>query len=761
MAVELPNPLDLRRKLSRKDFISLNKMSMTSCERFFSRGVPLKLQKRIFTLPALAALLVTVFSGPGHAQDTLEELQSKLAEEVHKGSCISTLPLARQIYNLDSKNILALQTIAECTKNNQNLNQYASQTKEIFEQSRILSIVPKLLDMAQVKELIPILREVEVKKDKSISDYLMISEIYERLGDPEKQIANLKAAIQAEPNDPRPLLILASKQFDSGQREEAENLFKVYLDKATSHPGRIYLMAYVLALLYPLSLSVTLVGLIWVLAFWMGYRRIEAFNDWHEAKLGMPIFMLIVPPILGFRFWQTGKALPIGALLLLLGLEAFVLCKPWLSKIYGPFFKMLGKVFYFVLNGTLLAKKLDSLSTGSRVLISFLALSVLGTIAPTIENPDLKYGLLAFSSLILYATIGSLMVTFLQSRRSLVVSLRWIGISATFPFLISYLVANWDSLGAPLMYGRFPSPKVIDSLASYLIFWGVSMFLALHLGKIIAQAFIQPISEIIHKVSLIEKGQFDAKVKVFSKDEIGLLGHAINRMGVGLERREKVEKTFRQYVDPKIAERILDGDDSEVRIEGQNMEAVVLFADIRGFTSLSEKTPPQEIVKLLNQFFERMVRIVQDHQGVIDKFIGDNMMAVWGVPHPVADAEKKALQASLAMLAEVEKWREELKTQGYPEIGIGIGLNTGIVVAGSIGSSDHMEYTVIGDVVNTAQRAESIAQKQQLIVTANMYQKIKDQVIATPLEPLKIKGKEDPQHWWSISGLHESQRRAS
>src|SRR5690606_35368665 len=99
-------------------------------------------------------------------------------------------------------------------------------------------------------------------------------------------------------------------------------------------------------------------------------------------------------------------------------------------------------------------------------------------------------------------------------------------------------------------------------------FWGVSVFLALHLGKIIAHAFIQPISEIINKVALIEKGLFDAKVQVFSKDEIGHLGHAINRMGSGLEKREKIEKTFRKYVDSKIAERILDGVETELRIEG-------------------------------------------------------------------------------------------------------------------------------------------------------------------------------------------------
>jgi len=692
--------------------------------------------------------------------EQLLDTKTKLTAEIGRGSCLSTLPLARAVYAEDRTHLPALQTIVDCTKSDHNIDRYASQTKEIFEQSRILSIVPKLLEMAEVKDLVPILREVEVKKDKSISDYLMINEIYEHLGDPEKQIATLKEAIHAAPNDPRPLLLLASKQYDAGQRAEAEGLYKTYISQASTHPGRVYLMAYVLALLYPLTLSLSLVGVIWLLGFVLTYRKIETFNDWNEVNIGMPLLTLLIPPMLGFRFWQTGKALPLGALLLILLVQVFILFKPLLSKIYGPVFKVIGKILYFVLNGTLLAKKLESLSAGSRVLISFMTLVILGTIAPTIDNPDLKYSLIAFCSLVLYATIGSLMATFLNSRKSLLVSLRWIGIASTFPFLLSYLVSNWSTLGAPFLSGQLPAPKSVDSLASYLIFWGVSVFLALHLGKIIAQAFIQPISEIIEKVALIEKGQFDAKVKVFSKDEIGHLGHAINRMGSGLGRREKIEKTFRKYVDPKIAERILDGVESELRIEGQNVKAVVLFADIRGFTSLSEKTSPEEIVKLLNQFFERMVKIVQNHQGVIDKFIGDNMMAVWGIPHTVVDAERKAVSAALEMLDEVARWNLELKSQGYPEIGVGIGLNTGQVVAGSIGSSEHMEYTVIGDTVNTAQRAESVAKRQQLVVTAAMYEKLGGHLIATALEPIKVKGKEELQNWWSVTGFSKEHQKA-
>ncbi len=692
----------------------------------------------------------------------LQNLKSKLKTEsaVAESSCLTTLPIAKSIYAEDANDLPALQTIAKCSSA-ENVNRYASETKEIFERSKILSIVPKLLEVAQVKDLVPILKEVEVKKDKSLTDYLMINEIYERLGEPEKQMQTLKDAMTAAPSNPLPMILLATEQFKRGQTDQTEGLFKSYLAKAEPFPGQMYFLAYVMALAYPLAVSIGMVALIWAMAALITYRKVVALKDWPEVTIGMPILVLFLPPILAFRFYQTGKALPLGALLFFFGVQIFFLAQPVLRKVYVPVFKFISKIFYFILNGTLLAKKLNSFSAGTKVLISLATIVVLGTIAPTIDIPDLRYAVIFFCSLILYSTIGSLLIGFLRSRTSLVTSLRWIGIAATLPFLISYLVSNWKILGAPLLYGQLPSANAVDGLTSYLLFWGVSFFLASHLGKIIAHAVIEPINEISDKVNQIEKGQFDAKVQIISKDEIGSLGSAINRMGEGLQKREKIEKTFRKYVDHQIAERILDGLESEVRIEGTRVDAVVLFADVRGFTTLSEKTPPEEIVKMLNQFFERMVGIVQRHQGVIDKFIGDNMMVVWGVPKSIEDAERKAVTAGMEMLAEMKKWNEELQRQGKSEVGIGIGINCGPMIAGSVGSSERMEYTVIGDTVNTAQRAESIAKRQQLVLTDAMYDRVKDIVTVQALEPIKVKGKEGLMTWFSVESLKDSYQKSA
>lgn len=689
------------------------------------------------------------------SQKSLAQNNLNPIEETKESSCISTLPLARETYSKDSKNLHALQIIADCTQTEQDINHYASEAKEVFEKSKILSIVPHILEIAQIKDLIPILKEVEVKKNKSLNDYLMLNEIYERLGEPEKQIAILKEAIHLSPNDPRPLLLLAAKKMEEGQQKEALSLFKDYISESKPHPGQIYLMIYVLSLIYPLIATLGLLSLIWLLAYYLIYKKNRAKNESYEIKIGISTLLFFVPIILAIRFWQSSKALPFGALLLILIIEVILFFKPFLTKIYSPCLKVISRITYFIFNGILLAKKIDNLPSGTRVFIALITLTILGTIAPTIEIPDIRYFVMIFCAFLFYATLGSLLVSFLRSRTSLLSSLRWIAIAATLPFLISYIVSNWNSLGVPFLYARFPSSKSIDSLFNYLVFWGVSLIFSLHLGKIIAQALEHPIQEIINKVALIEKGELTAKVIIYSKDEIGSLGHAINRMGSGLERREKVERIFHRYIDKQIAERILEGCETEARIEGKNTMAVVMFADIRGYTSLSESMPAQDVVKLLNQYFERMVKIVQKYDGVVDKFIGDNLMAVWGVPYETLKAEEKAVRAALDMLKEIQDWNKELEKQGQPNLAIGIGLNAGIVIAGSLGSSEHMEYTVIGDVVNSAQRAESVAKRNELLITDSVYQNVKSLITSTQLDPIKVKGKELSQNYWSVTAINK------
>jgi len=183
------------------------------------------------------------------------------------------------------------------------------------------------------------------------------------------------------------------------------------------------------------------------------------------------------------------------------------------------------------------------------------------------------------------------------------------------------------------------------------------------------------------------------------------------------------------------------------------MPAVVMFTDIRGFTRMSEKMDPQAVIGILNEYFEKMVGVINANGGHIDKFIGDAIMAYWGVPDPDPDAARRAIAAALGMRHEMEALNAKFLAQGLPQIGTGFGINAGDVVAGSLGSSDRMEYTVIGDVVNTAQRAESNAMAQQILITEAVWKIVGDQLDADSLEPRLVKGRTEPVLFWSVKGF--------
>lgn len=148
------------------------------------------------------------------------------------------------------------------------------------------------------------------------------------------------------------------------------------------------------------------------------------------------------------------------------------------------------------------------------------------------------------------------------------------------------------------------------------------------------------------------------------------------------------------------------------------LTATVLFSDIRGFTSISEKMPPEGVVGFLNDYLQRMVDIVFDEGGIVDKFIGDSVMAVFGAPVPKPDDAARAVRAALRVIEEVERFNEEQKNKSGIEIDVGIGLHTGPLIAGNIGSDRKMEYTVIGDTVNAAKRVKSLNQEMKTHVFA-------------------------------------------
>jgi class 3 adenylate cyclase len=684
--------------------------------------------------------------------ESLAALRQHMARARQERLCPDAVAHAREILTRAPDDLEALHCVEECTRSFAPAE--TDTAVRIIGSSRVLSLVPQVLELAGVKDVVPILNQVETKDDKSVADYLMLNEIYERLGDPEKQVRALQGALAIDPSDPRPKLLLASKKFDAGDRAGARTLYREFLFSG-DHPARqSYLTAYVAALAYPAPAVLVLLALIWALgavALKASQRQLAfvygEFEPRHRGRV-LPILGAIAPLVLVFQFWRTGSALPFGLLILMVVAEIAVITIPPVTGRLRPYFRLArrGMASLFTEH---FARTLGRVPTGWRVLIAIATVFVIVTVVPLLPAGDLRYALLVLCALLFFGTIGSLIVTFLRASQSLRRSLRWIGFAATLPFLSIYLFNQWEHIGMPVLHGRPPSRHAIDDLASFMVLWGVTVVFSLHLSKILADALVAPVKEMMTRVAAIEQGDFASKVGVVSRDEIGALGEAVNRMAEGLARREFVERTFRTYVDKNVADRILAAGDT---IASQRMKAVVLFSDIRGFTGMSEKLSPEEVVTILNDYFEEMVGAIKAEGGVIDKFIGDAIMAVWGVPTEVPDAPRRAVAAALAMRAAMARICEKFAALGYPRIGIGIGINVGDVVAGPLGTKDKKEFTVIGDTVNTAQRAEANATAQQILITEAVYRAVADQIDADALEDRMVKGKAEPVRFWSVRG---------
>ena len=208
-------------------------------------------------------------------------------------------------------------------------------------------------------------------------------------------------------------------------------------------------------------------------------------------------------------------------------------------------------------------------------------------------------------------------------------------------------------------------------------------------------------------------------------------------------RRGQIHDLFSRYVSAEIAQKIVEAfDEGKLELGGEEREITVLFADIRGFTTLSEGLTPPEVVTMLNIFLEQMTTIVMEHGGAINKYIGDNLMAFWNAPYPMEDHAWQAVQAGLDMLAAIQKLNDQgaFKTR----VQFGIGITTGPVVVGNIGSHRRLEYTPIGDTVNTASRMCGVAPGGTCYIGLRCFELMNGRVTPVEVHHLKLKGKAEP-----------------
>ncbi|MBA3767316.1 MAG: GAF domain-containing protein, partial [Acidobacteria bacterium] len=210
-----------------------------------------------------------------------------------------------------------------------------------------------------------------------------------------------------------------------------------------------------------------------------------------------------------------------------------------------------------------------------------------------------------------------------------------------------------------------------------------------------------------------------------------------------LAREEVARANYSRFLPEYVVKQMLENPES-FKLGGVNQIITVLFADIRGFTRLSEHAKPEKVVQLLNKYFSAMTDIIFAHGGTLDKYLGDGLMALFGAPTATPEDAKNALNAAVAMQRRILGINEELRAEGFQEIGVGIGLHTGEATVGYIGSERRSEYTAIGDTVNTAARLESNSKAGQILLSAETAEVAGNRYPLTPLDPISVKNRAQP-----------------
>ncbi|MDR2490381.1 MAG: HAMP domain-containing protein [Spirochaetaceae bacterium] len=268
---------------------------------------------------------------------------------------------------------------------------------------------------------------------------------------------------------------------------------------------------------------------------------------------------------------------------------------------------------------------------------------------------------------------------------------------------------------------------------------------------------------------IIKSNDLSARTEVFYDDEIGSLAQTFNFMLDELEKSYKqtkkyafestlakkketrIREIFQKYVPQDVINQFFASPES--MLKGDNRELAVLFSDIRSFTTISENMPPEEIVSCLNRYFSGQVDAVMRYDGIVDKYIGDALMAFWGAPVKTENDALSAVMAAFDMLDALKSFNEEQKILNKPVFNIGIGINFGQATVGNIGNDHKMNYTIIGDAVNLASRVEELTKeyKEQLLITESVYEKVEAHVYARTIDSVTVRGKTEEVKIFAIS----------
>jgi len=307
---------------------------------------------------------------------------------------------------------------------------------------------------------------------------------------------------------------------------------------------------------------------------------------------------------------------------------------------------------------------------------------------------------------------------------------------------VGYCVITFDRSFMGAAYG--------NTLQTIMLITALMLSLGIVVAVLIGRRLSRPVQQLVDGTQEISQGNYQFRFEECRKDELGQLMGSLNTMTEGLSRKKHVEQTFSRHVSPDVASTLMD--DTENRLGGSHVEATVLYADIAGFTSLSEKLDPESLNRLLNDYFTLIDQIARDHKGHIDKYIGDCAMILFGAPIEDREHGLNGVHCGIEIQRMITEFNRQRCDQGLITVEFSVAVNSGTMLAGNIGSERRMEYTVIGDAVNLAARLSSIAAGGEILVTRELHDSLSLAILyeTSLAQTIRLRGKAAPVEIWKV-----------
>jgi len=301
----------------------------------------------------------------------------------------------------------------------------------------------------------------------------------------------------------------------------------------------------------------------------------------------------------------------------------------------------------------------------------------------------------------------------------------------------------------PIMAAR---ESVQDTMINATLIMSVIAIIA---SFLISRRLARPIQDLLEATSAMRRGDLNYRIQDRRNDEIGGLIEAYNTMAHGMLEKDQVEQVLKRFVSPSVAQNMM-ADLDQVQLGGRDVHATVVFADIVGFTRLSETLAPDAIADMLNVYFDAITTATTFYRGTIDKYMGDCAMIVFGVPEKDDEHLFHGLCCAVMIQRMVERLNEHRRAHGHTTVEFRIGINSGAMLAGNLGSRERMQYTVVGDTVNLASRLSNMAGGNEIIAASTLLANpnIASRVRATEYGAMRIRGKAEPVSTFRIDGVH-------